>query len=344
MAFTTPGVGYKSKLLIAREVTPGTTPAAADAGMELMSATITPKLSVITDPSLNNSSVSPRFIGQGGQSFEATFRFRIGYEGLLSLLRMFYPVYSQTTVDTNLRSHVFKEASASVPGWSYSLDFLWGDVPSGQSTRMTYCYGTSLRITGQAGTGESAMLIGEATVVGRTCTPATTPIMTGGSFPTALGVIYHQLLRTTGNFKDGSATTFDSIQLRSMEFSVNHPYDTNRFLFGQVNAETPVRSGFVDASWMFDEEWADVNLLNIAKAGNPGQLKVLFEHPTVVGATTGKRQFEIIASSPTPGEYSTEVPGFGVITQRVGYKLAYNTTDLSHAIIRVQSLEAAMTY
>jgi hypothetical protein len=187
------------------------------------------------------------------------------------------------------------------------------------------------------------MLMGECSVVGYSLTPNTTP-MTGGALPTALGVIYHQLLRTSGNFKDGSATAFDAIPLRSFEFGVTHPFDTSRFLFGQVNAETPVRNGFTDGVMNFDEEWSDVNLMTAAKANTPTGLKVLFQHPTVIGATVAKREFEIQANSPTPGEYGTELPGFGVITQKVGYKLAYNTTDASFAVIRVRSTEAAMTY
>lgn len=344
MPFTIPGLGYKSKLLIAHETTPGTAPAAAEAGLELMSCTITPKMSVITDPSLNNSSVSPRFIGQGGQSYEATMRLRLGYDGILPLLRMFYPVYSNAVVDTTAKNHTFKEATAANPGFSWTLDFIWGGIPSlTTANRMTYCYGTSFRITGQAGQGENAMLIVEVTVVGRDLI-STGTIMTGGAFPAANGIIYHQLQRTGTLFKDGSVNTSDSIQMRSFEFGCTHPYDVNRYLFGQVNAEAPVRNGFVDANMMFDEEWTDVNLMQMAKLANNGPLKVLFQHPTVIGSTTAKREFEIVASSPTPAEYSTEIPGFGVVTQRVNYKLAYNTTDLSHAIVRVQNLDTAMAY
>jgi hypothetical protein len=122
------------------------------------------------------------------------------------------------------------------------------------------------------------------------------------------------------------------------------PFDVNRFLFGQVNAEQPVPNGFVDATMMFDEEWNDYVLLNTAKDNTPTQLKLLFQHPTVIGAATAKREFEIIASSPTAAEYGTELPGYGVITQRVSYRLAFNATDASLAVIRVRTTEAAMSY
>lgn len=340
MPFTVPGLGYKSKLLMAHEVTYDTAPAAADAGMEITGVQINPKLSTIEDPSLSSTQVSRRFIGQGGQALEASFRFRVGYEGLLSLLRMFFPTYASAATDTSARDHTFKEG---VSPYSYALDFLWGDRPTGMANRLTGCYGQALRITGQAGTGESAMLMGEATVVGKTLTPNTTP-MTGGALPTALGVIYHQLLRTTGNLKDGSANLSDSMPVKSMEFAVTHPFDTARFLFGQVNAEAPVRNGFTDGTFQFEEEWADTALLVAAKANTPTALKALFQHPTIIGAVSARREFEITASSPAAAEYGTEIPGFGVITQRASYKLAYNATDLSFAVIRVRSTEAAMTY
>jgi tail tube protein len=341
--FIVPGLGYKGKLLIAKETTYDVAPAAADTGMELLSATITPKLSVIEDPSLSNTQVSRRFIGQGGQTLEATFRVRVGYEGLLSLIRMFFPVYANAVVDTSARDHTFKEPSLAVPGFSYALDFLWGDVPAGKANGLTGCLGTALRVSGQAGTGESAMLTAEVTVVGKSLTPNKTP-MTGGALPTALGVIYHQLARTTNILRDGSGNASDAIQLRSFEFSLNHPYDVNRFLFGQLNAEQPVRSAFTDATFMFDEEWTDIALMTAARANTPTSLRMMFQHPTVIGAATAKREFEISASSPTAAEYGTELPGFGVITQKASYRLAYNTTDLSLAVLRVRSTEAAMTY
>lgn len=340
MPFVVPGLGYKGKLLIAREATYDTAPAAADAGVELLSAQIRPRLSTIVDPSLSAAQVSPRFIGQGGQSLEATIRFRVGYEGILSILRMFFPTYTSAVVDTSARDHTFKEGTSP---FSYALDLLWGDRPTGMANRLTGCYGQSLRISGQAGTGENAMLIGEVTVVGKTLTPNTTP-MTGGALPTALGVIYHQLLRSAGNLDDGSTNADDSIPVRSMEFSVEHPFDTARYLFGQVNAEAPVRNGVTNGRWVFEEEWADQNLMLAAKNATPGALKALFQHPTVIGAATAKREFEIIASSPTPSDYGTELPGFGVITQRVEYALAYHVGDASFAKVRVRSTEAAMTY
>lgn len=338
MAFTKPGLGYKGKVSIAKETTYGVNPAAADATMEILSARITPRLSTVDDPSLSATQVSRRFIGQGGQSYEFSFRFRVGYEGLLHLLRAFLPTYSNTVVETGVRDHVFKEGTELN---SYSFDLFWGDVPSGRVNRFSGAYGTELRITGAAGQGEGAMLTGEATFIAKIMTPNVTS-MTPAALPSALGVIYHQALRTSTNLRDGSSLAADAIQITGMEFSIRHPHDQNRFLFGQVSAEQPVRNGFTEGTFAFDEEWNDYVLMAAATGGAPTALGVVFQHPTTIGAAS-KREFAISASSPMPGEYSTELPGFGVITQKVSYKLQYNTTDSSLAVVRVRSTEAALT-
>lgn len=338
MAFTKPGLGYKGKVGFAKESSYGVNPAAQDAVMEILSARITPRLSTVDDGSLSATQVSRRFIGQGGQSYELSFRFRVGYEGLLHLLRAFFPTYSNTVVETGVRDHVFKEGAELN---SYSFDLYWGDVPTGRVNRFSGAYGTELRISGQAGQGEGAMLVGEATFVASIMTPNVTP-MTPATLPTPLGVIYHQALRTLTNLRDGSTLLSDAIQLTGFEFSVRHPHDTNRFLFGQVSAAQPVRNGFTEGTYAFDEEWNDSALVTAALGGAPTAVGLVFQHPTTIGAAS-KREFAISGSSPQPGEYGSELPGFGVITQKVTYKLAYNSSDASFAVIRVRSTEAALT-
>lgn len=340
MAIVIPGLGYKSKALIAHETTYGTAPSAAEGAFEITGATITPKLSVIEDPSLSATQVSRRFIGQGGQSFEAVIRFRVGFEGLLHLLRAFFPTYAHTVADTNAHDHTFKEG---INPFSYTIDLVWGGAMSGNAMRLLGAFGTQIRITGQAGTGESAMLTGEATFVAKDMQSNAT-VMTGGTLPTAIGIPFYLLSRTATKFKDGSSNASDSIPLKSFEFNVSHPYDVERFLFGSVTAEAPVRNGFTDGTWMFEQEFADKNLFDAAKANSGVALAMLFQHPTIIGAVSAVRELEIKANEPTAAEYSSEVPGFGVITQRASYRLAYDVSDASLVVIRVRSTEAAMTY
>lgn len=338
MPFINPGLGFNSKLLLAHEVTYATAPAAAEAAVELISADINPRLSVIEDPSLSASQRSRRFIGQGGQFVEWSVKVRVGYEGMLSLFRMYWPAYTNATVDT-IRDHTFKEGVSLL---SWTMDFSWGNLPASKVTRLLGSYCTGFRISGQAGSGEGAMLVLELSGVAQSVTPNTTP-MTGGTFPTPFGVIYHQQLRTTGNFKDGSGDAVDAIQLRSFEVASQAPHDAQRFLFGQLNAAQPVPNGFLDLTMNFEEEWQGTSLMAACLANTPTALKLFFQHPTTIG-TVSKRELQIDVTSPTAAEFGTAVAGFGVITQRGGFRAQYSATDASLAVIRVRSTEAAMAF
>jgi len=338
MPFVIPGLGFNSKLLLAHETTYATAPAAAEYACELITAEINPRLSTIDDPSLSAGQRSRRFVGQGGQYVEWSMKVRVGFEGMLPLFRMMWPGYTQATVDT-IKDHTFKEGTSLL---SWTLDFSWGNTPANKVIRLLGAFCTSFRITGQAGTGDGAMLMLELSGVARSATPNTTP-MTTATLPTPFGVIYHQQLRTAGNFKDGSADAVDSIQLRSFEFSAQAPHDAQRFLFGQVNAEQPVPNGFLDAMFNFEEEYATVSLMNACLANSPTGLRLFFQHPTTIG-TVSKRELQIDVNSPTAAEFGTQVPGFGVITQRGGFKGAFNTSDASIAVIRVRSTEVAMPF
>jgi hypothetical protein len=340
MPFVTPGLGFNSKLLISHETTYGTAPAAAEYAVELMSAEINPRLSVIEDPSLSGTQRSRRFIGQGGQYVEWSAKFRVGYEGILPLLRLMFPGYTGATVDT-IRDHTFKEGTGATQ-LSWTLDFVWGNVPASTCNRLVGAYCSSFRMSGTAGTGEGAMLMLELSGVAKSATPGTTP-MTGGTLQAAIGVIYHQQLRTTGNFKDGSGAAVDAIQLRSFELNVTSPFDSQRFLFGQLNAEAPVPNGFLDATFVFDEEWTLTSLMTAALANTPTALRLFFQHPTTIG-TVSKRELQIDVNSPTAAEFSTAVPGFGVITQRGSFRAAYNTSDASLIVIRNRNTEVAMPF
>jgi len=345
---TTVGVGAKSSVTFAKETTFNTAPTTGTPKkLELITAAITPRMSVIEDPSMSNAQASRRFVGQGGQYYEWSMKLRINYEGMEELWRMYLPTYTNAVTDTTARDHTFKEGviTPGAVGNSYCIDFSFGDVPSGTVNRLTAAYGTDLRITGQAGTGENAMLMVECKGLAKTLTSGVTPAtgMTGGSFPAAYGVIFHQAILTTNALKDGSANTTADIRLKSFDLSYTRPFDPNRFYFGSVSADYPVPSGPVDATWTFEEEWNDKTLLDNAKANTPTGLLLTMQHPTVVGSTTAKREFELLANSITASDYSGEIPGFGVIIQRVSYRLWLNTGDSSLLVLRTRNAQGALT-
>lgn len=337
-----PGLGANSSVVIGKEVTYGTAPTSGTpTKLELISASINPRLSVIEDPSMSNAQASRRFIGQGGQYVEFAFKVRVNYEGMEELWRMAFPTYTSATVDTSARDHTFKEGTTLN---SYALDFSFGNIAAGTVQRLLGCFVTDLRVSGQAGTGEGAMLMVELKGLAKTMTTGVTPGagMTGGAFPNAFGVIFHQALLTVNALKDGSSNTTADIRLRSFDLSMSIPHDPNRFYFGSVNADSPVRNGFQDATWTFEEEWNDKTLLDNTRANTPTGLLLTLQHPTVVGATTAKREFELKANSPTAAEYGAEINGMGVIVQRASYRLAFNATDVSLLVLRTRNTMTAL--
>jgi hypothetical protein len=351
--FALPGLGFNSSVLMKHEATYGTAASgAAEHASELVSATITPRLSSIIDPSLTNTQRSARFIGQGGQYYEWTVKVRVGYNGLLPWLRMMLPSYSHALVDTTAHNHTFKEVGVLSPGssygeaqWAYTIDISWGGVPTSAVTRLIGALATGLRITGQAGTGDNAMLMCEVSGTAKSVTPnLSAGLLTTVALPTALGVIFHQQLRTTGNFGVGTGTVADSIQLKSFEVNIQQPFDTQRFLFGQLNAESPVPNGIMTCVYNFDLEWASAAEMISALAGGGATVKLFFQHPTTIGAVSAKSELEIRSLSPTSAEYSTAIEGYGVVTQRHSLSAAYNVSDASAVVIRAQNTDAAMTF
>jgi hypothetical protein len=351
--FVLPGLGFNSSVLMKHETTYGTAASgAAEHASELVSASITPRLSTIIDPSLTNTQRSARFIGQGGQYYEWTLKFRVGYNGCLPWIRMMFPSYAHATVDTSAHNHTFKEVGVLAPAssygqaqWGYTIDIVWGGLPASSATRLIGALATGLRFTGQAGTGDNAMVMCEVSGVCKTVTPGlSSGLLTTVSLPTALGVIFHQQLRTSGNFGIGTGTAADSIQCKGFEVNIQQPMDTQRYLLGQVNAESPVPNGILDLTFAFDLEWTGSSEFVSALAGGGATVKLFFQNPTIIGAATAKPELEIRGLAPTTSEYSTAIEGYGVVTQRLTQKCAYNSTDASAVVVRVQNTDAAMTF
>jgi hypothetical protein len=331
-----PGLGYKSSITLAREVTYNTYVSAAEAKMELLGFSVNANLSTIDDPSMTATQLSRRFIGQGGQFVTGTFRVRVNYEGHDILWNLLFGTAARVQVgaETAYDSTHKESSTATLKSWSMGVS--WGDVPTSLVNRFTGCFMTGFRLSGAAGGGEAGMLILEVDFVAAAMVESSAA-QSGGTFPSPYGIIYHQLLRTAGNFKDGSGAASESdIMLKSFNLAVTVPHDSERFYFGSVNAEAPIRNGPLDCTLEFEEEWNSVLLMQKARLNTMTGLKLLWQHPTLIG-TTAKREFELQANTPTAASYSSEIAGFGAITHRVGYRLAVNTTDATYLILRTRN-------
>jgi len=147
-----------------------------------------------------------------------------------------------------------------------------------------------------------------------------------------------------GNFGDGTGVSADQISMRSFECNIVQPFDTQRFLFGQVNAEAPVPNGVMTVDFNMELEWTETAQFLSMLAGGGATIKYLFQNPTIIGSVSAKPEFEITALSPTAAEYSTAIPGYGVVTQRLAHKCAYNASVGSAVVIRTQNNAVAMAF
>ena len=334
-----PAVGHLSSVLIAKEATYGTAPAAATAKYDIADFSIDQNQSTIDDPNMNSSGSSPRSIEPGLQFVTFSFRMRWGYAGCEEMMRFLMPTYSQATVDTSARDHTFKEGIALS---GYTFDVSVGNIPASKVTRLVGCYCTGYRFTLEAGA-----IVLEITGAAASATPNTTPMTGSLTVGNILAIPFHGMLRSAGNLKDGSGiATETNIYIRSIALAVTYPHDTQRSYMGSVNADSPVRNGAMMARIEFEAQW-DLNMYVLMAALQTnvlgaGGLKILFQHGTLIGATTAKSEFELTAAAPVPDGYSKAIPGPGVITQKYAYKLQYNVAAASCLVVRNRSVTAAL--
>lgn len=329
-----PGIGMDSYLQLAKEATYGTAPAAATAKMELLSASINPIISVLEDPSMNNSIISRRAVLQGGQYVQGTFRVRANFVGMEELYRALLASYVFTG---GSKLHTFKEGTAL---FSYSFDFCVGNIPTGKVNRIVGALVTGLRMAGTAGTGETGFITIDVDVVGVSIAPNTTP-MTAASFPSAQPIIF--TLEQHAQLQEGSGATTANMNVRSFEISAAIPYNTQRFILGSVNALRPVRNGFLDVTWTFEEEWTDYLLMDAVRgaAAVTAPLKVQFKQAANFDGTLF-RTLTLQSSSVVGSEFTVPVDGPDVIYQTASYRCAHNTTDVSALVITTVNEAAAL--
>jgi len=326
-----PGLGHRSYIQFGlKESTYGTfqTP---NTKLEIISWNVAPQIGVIQDPSLY-SAQSRRGLYQGGLMYRGTFVVRVNYDGLEELMRGVFGTYSQTPVGVG-RDHKFSEGPTLN---SYTFEVSVGDIPSTQVFRLLGAKITGMTIRGTSGVGTDAMLQAEFTVVAKDMTSGQTP--TGAlSYPAVLPVLYHQC--TTAD--DGTADASSSIRIRSFEVTLEQPHAEDRFYLGSVNIDEPLRADFLTARWRLTQEFTTLTQFNAAKAFTVGSPKLIFEHPTDLGAGF-KRQFELRSEKANLVEFTNPIEGYGVLVSTATWEAWYDTTDASALYCRIKNNLAAL--
>jgi len=132
-----------------------------------------------------------------------------------------------------------------------------------------------------------------------------------------------------------------ALRVRSFEVSLDSPHTEDRFYMGALNIDEPLRSDFIVARWRLTQEFANVNLLNAAKAFTTGAPKIIFQHGTTIGAAS-KREFELRSGSANLVEFSAPIEGYGVIIATSTWEAWLDGTDASALVARVRNTETAL--
>lgn len=324
-----PGLGFKSWCQIGKETAfgGGATPTAK---FEVVSFNVAPVVGMIQDPSLRDA-VSRRGLYAGGLVYKGTMTVRANYVGMLELLRAVFGGYSQATVESGVRDHTFKETS-TLP--TYQMEVVLGDVPTGKCFKLLGAKLFNLTLRGTAGTGNDAMMMAEFSIIAKSM--ASNQSITGSlSFPAVMPVLYHQAITVD----DGTA---DTPTVRSFEVSFEQPHAEDRFYLGAQNILEPLRQEFVTARWRLTEEFATQTAWDAAAAFTAGSPKLLFQHPTTIGAAS-KSEFEIRSNQANLEDISVPIEGFGVLLATLPWQAFYDGTDLSSLLVRVRNTDAALT-
>lgn len=309
------GLGNKSYLQMGVETTYGTAVAAA-AKVEIISANIDPVVGTIPDPSLY-SGQSRRGFYQGGLFYQGKILIRSNYGGgATGCLGRLIKAAMGTVATTGAGPfvHTYKEA-AQPP--SLTLELGEGDIPAGTVKRAIGCIVTGMTVRATAGQGEDAMVQFEFPIVAKTVTLGFTPTA-ALAFPTISPMLFHQSGVITD---DGSGDTQANQRVRSFEMTLTNNYALDRFYFGSLTPDQPIRNDFLSARWAFTSEFQGTPAIARAIAFTTTAPKVKF--------TSGADIFELRSNSAKIVEYGNPVEGYGAVLMKITHEAFQDATDLS---------------
>lgn len=321
-----PGLGLKSSLQIGVEATYAAATTAATAHIEIISANLDPDLGSIPDPSLYDG-VSRRGFFQGGQKVTGRILIRSNYGGggngcLGRLIRaaMGDPVATSGSAPSII--HTYKESATPK---SLSLELIEGDIPTGKCKLVKGCIVTDMVIRGTAGQGEDAMLQFEFGIAGKSITTNATPTSSPAllPYPPVSPMLFHQSGIVTD---DGSGDTQANQRVRSFELTYTNNYDLDRFYFGSLTPDQPLRNDFVSCRWRFTSEFADINALNRANTWTPAAPAGTTPKVKVVSGTDS---FEIRSENARIVEYGNPIEGYGALVMNITHEAWRGANDLS---------------
>lgn len=315
-----PGLGHRAYIQIGVESVYAS-PVAAAAKLEVISASMEEVIGMIPDPSLYNAQ-SRRGLYQGGLYFKGEIVVRGNYGGGTNggLGRLIKSAMGQVaTSGAGPFTHTYKEAAVQP---SLTLQLSEGDIPSTKVRRAVGAIITGMTVSGTAGEGEEAMLQFKFPYVARTSDLNFTPTP-GLNFATVSPMLFHQSDTTTN---DGSGDTQANQRIRSFEMTLVNNLALDRFYFGSINPDQPLRNDFLTARWRFTSEFNDINAATRAVAFTTTSPKVK--------VVSGPDSFELRSNSAKIAEKPNPVEDYGIVLMNLTHE-AFNDPGDASALVAI---------
>lgn len=150
------------------------------------------------------------------------------------------------------------------------------------------------------------------------------------------------VLSASGTNGAATLTFTNPIRIRSFELDYAQPHDEGRFYLSSLNVDELIRSDFLVAKWRITQEFVTQTQFDLARAFTAGSPRLLFQHPTTIGAVS-KREFELRSGSAQITDWSQPVQGYGIIIATATWEAFQDATDTSAVFARFRNTAAALT-
>lgn len=144
---------------------------------------------------------------------------------------------------------------------------------------------------------------------------------------------------------DGTDDAGDDISFKSWKVTIAQPSDLKRYEGGSLLPRQPLPSDFLAPTIEITKRYRTSKLQKVAKAGTLGSPKLVWRHPTKIGATNAaNREFELRMNNAfiPEGYPRQEIAGYGEIDQVIMWEGLKDDADATCIAARIRNLETVI--
>jgi len=309
-------IGNKSFVQFGVEGTYGTNAPCTGYRMEIISANIDPVIGTIPSASLYQGA-SRRAINQGGLFYQGKIVMEGRYYGIGRLLRAAFGAVATSGSFT----HTYTEATAPP---SLTIELGEGDIPAGTVKRALGCVVTDFSVSCTAGQNEDAQATVEIGIAAKTVSLGATPVAL--SYPSAAQSnpwLFHQSTSVTN---DGSGDTQANQRVHEVKLTVTNPYALDRFYFGSLTPDSPIRNDFLEAKWEFTSDYQTTAALTAVPAWTVTQPALKFQ--------SGSDTVEFRSVEAHITNYGNPVEGYGPMVMKITHEAYRSGTNSDSSAVK----------